>query len=57
MAAKVGAFSPDPNRNSIINNYFSNPRSNANTHKGDVRVDHTFGPKDTLYGRYSQQNC
>ncbi|MDP2996768.1 MAG: TonB-dependent receptor [Bryobacterales bacterium] len=56
VAAKVAAFSPNPNRGSIINNYFSNPRSDANTHKGDLRIDHTVGPKDTLYGRYSYQN-
>lgn len=42
VAAKVGSFSVDPNRSSIINNYFSNPRSNANTHKGDLRIDHTI---------------
>ena len=56
VAAKVAAYSPSPNRDSIINNYFSNPRSDANTHKGDLRVDHTFGPKDTIYGRFSKQH-
>lgn len=56
VAAKVASYSPDPNRGGIINNYFSNPRSNANTHKGDVRIDHTFGPNDTIYGRYSRQD-
>lgn len=56
VAAHVAGFSPDPNRASIINNYFSNPRSDANTHKGDVRVDHTFGPNDTIYGRFSKQH-
>ena len=56
VAAKVASFSPDPNRDSILNNYFSNPTSTANTHKGDVRIDHTFGPSDTIYGRYSYQN-
>jgi outer membrane receptor protein involved in Fe transport len=56
VAANVAAFSPDPNRNTIINNYFSNPRTDANTHKGDLRIDHTFSAADTLYGRYSYQN-
>jgi len=56
VAAKVASFSPDPNRGGIINNYFSNPRSHADTHKGDIRVDHTFGPNDTIYGRYSKQD-
>jgi hypothetical protein len=56
VAANVAAFSPAPNRNSIINNYFANPRTDTSTHKGDIRIDHTFGPNDTIYGRYSKQN-
>jgi outer membrane receptor protein involved in Fe transport len=56
VAANVAAFSPNPNRNTVINNYFSNPRINNDIHKGDLRIDHTFGAKDTLYGRYSYQN-
>lgn len=56
VAANVAAFSPAPNRDSIINNYFANPRSNATTHKGDLRIDHMIGDSDTIYGRYSKQN-
>jgi outer membrane receptor protein involved in Fe transport len=56
VAVKIASFSPDPNRDTIINNYFSNPRSDANTHKGDVRIDHTLSASDTIYGRYSYQN-
>ncbi len=56
VAATVAAFTPPPNRDSIINNYFSNPRTDNTTHKGDLRIDHTFGSNDTLYGRYSKQD-
>jgi len=56
VAAKVASFGVEPNRAGIINNYFSNPRSNANTHKGDVRIDHTFNTANTVYFRYSQQD-
>lgn len=56
VAAAVAAFTPAPNRNSIINNYFSNPRTDNTVHKGDLRIDHTFGSNDTLYGRYSKQD-
>ncbi|MFN0105787.1 MAG: carboxypeptidase regulatory-like domain-containing protein [Bryobacteraceae bacterium] len=56
VAAKVGTYSVEPNRNSIINNYFSNPRSNGNTHKGDLRIDHTFNTANTVYFRYSKQD-
>jgi hypothetical protein len=56
VAARVASFAPDPNRPGIINNYFANPRTSANTHKGDLRIDHTIGERDTIYGRYSYQN-
>lgn len=56
VAAKVASFGVQPNRAGIINNYFSNPRTNANTHKGDVRIDHTFNTANTVYFRYSQQD-
>ncbi|MCX6602816.1 MAG: TonB-dependent receptor, partial [Acidobacteria bacterium] len=56
VAARVASFGVQPNRAGIINNYFSNPRSNANTHKGDVRIDHTFNTANTVYFRYSQQD-
>lgn len=56
VAAKVAGYSPNPNQSTIINNYFSNPKTVSDTHKGDVRIDHTFGSKDTIYGRYSYQN-
>lgn len=56
VAAKVSSFGVEPNRAGIINNYFSNPRSNANTHKGDVRIDHTINIANTVYFRYSQQD-
>jgi len=56
VAAKVASFGVEPNRAGIINNYFSNPRTNANTHKGDVRIDHTFNTANTVYFRYSQQD-
>ena len=56
VGAKVASFSPNPNFPGIINNFFANPRTVANTHKGDIRIDHTIGPKDTIYGRFSYQN-
>src|SRR5574340_92698 len=55
VAAKVASFVPNPNQAGIINNYFANPRTRPATHKGDLRIDHTIGAKDTIYGRYSYQ--
>lgn len=56
VAAAVAAFTPAPNRSTIINNYFSNPRTDNTVHKGDLRIDHVIGSNDTIYGRYSKQD-
>jgi hypothetical protein len=50
------SFYPLPNRPGTLNNYFSNPRLMQDTHKGDVRIDHTFSEAQTLYGRFSYQD-
>lgn len=49
------SYFPLPNRPGAINNYLSNPSLMEDTHKGDVRVDHTFDEKQTVYGRLSYQ--
>ncbi|MBI1357453.1 MAG: hypothetical protein GC160_24190 [Acidobacteria bacterium] len=56
VGSNVAALYPTPNRSGAINNFFSNPLTHEDTHQFDVRVDHTIGAKDTVYGRYSQQS-
>ncbi|MBL8227952.1 MAG: carboxypeptidase regulatory-like domain-containing protein [Bryobacterales bacterium] len=56
VAVRIAGFAPDPNQGGLINNYFSNPKTTADTHKGDVRIDHNISAKDTVYGRFSYQN-
>lgn len=56
VAMRVVSLYPLPNRAGAVNNYLFNPRQVENTHKGDVRVDHTFDEKQTVYGRLSVQN-
>ena len=38
----------------ISNNYIASPRGTIQDDKGDVRVDHTFNSRWTLFGRYSE---
>lgn len=56
VAVRVLAQYPLPNRAGSVNNFLFNPAAVENTHKGDVRVDHTFNDKETVYGRLSYQN-
>ena len=39
------------------NNYSAFPRSTTNDDKGDVRADHTFNQKLSVFGRYSQHQA
>ena len=39
------------------NNYSAFPRSTTNDDKGDVRVDHTFNQKLSVFGRYSHHQA
>lgn len=56
VGARVLALYPLPNRSDLINNYLFNPRLMQDTHKGDVRIDHNFDEKQTIYGRFSYQD-
>lgn len=38
------------------NNFLYNPARTQNTTLGDLRIDHHFGERDTLFGRYSYNN-
>ncbi|MGH9340968.1 MAG: TonB-dependent receptor [Acidobacteriota bacterium] len=55
-ALQVASFYPLPNRPGDINNFLSNPLNQENTDKFDVRIDHSFGASDTLFGRFSFLN-
>ncbi len=39
--------------NGTVNNFVYNPSATLYSSLGDVRIDHHFGAKDTLFGRYS----
>ena len=40
----------------LSNNFSLTPRGIINDDKGDVRVDHTFNQRFSIFGRYSQHN-
>jgi hypothetical protein len=40
--------------NNFSNNFTASPRGLISDDKGDIRVDHTFNPKWSVFGRYSQ---
>ncbi|WP_245781749.1 TonB-dependent receptor [Granulicella pectinivorans] len=54
FARAVIAALPANTAAGLSNNYSYTPRGIINDDKGDVRVDHTFSQKLTIFGRYSQ---
>ncbi|HEY1945576.1 MAG TPA: TonB-dependent receptor [Bryobacteraceae bacterium] len=52
-AIKLLAFEPPPNAPGTVNNFVLNPKHSENENKGDIKVDQTFSPKDTMFVRYS----
>ena len=44
---------PLPNLPGAVNNFVYNPSASLYSSLGDVRIDHHFSQKDTLFGRYS----
>ncbi|MGH9663193.1 MAG: carboxypeptidase regulatory-like domain-containing protein, partial [Bryobacteraceae bacterium] len=55
IGAKLASFYPAPNKPGLSNNYLSNPPSNVDLDHFDVKVDHTFSEKDSIYTRFSYQ--
>ncbi|MDE1156046.1 MAG: carboxypeptidase regulatory-like domain-containing protein [Acidobacteriaceae bacterium] len=54
FARAVMAALPTNTSGGMSNNYSYTPRGVINDDKGDVRIDHTFSQKTTIFGRYSQ---
>jgi hypothetical protein len=44
---------PAPNLPGTANNFYFNPAGTLFQQLADLRIDHHFGPKDSLFGRYS----
>ncbi len=52
----VLAALPAPNIAGFASNFASLPADTINDDKGDVRVDHNFNEKTTVFGRYSEHS-
>ena len=55
VGARAASLYPLPNRPGIVNNFLYNPVNPTSEDKFDVRVDHNFGPRDTIFFRASYQ--
>ena len=54
FARNVFAALPTNNLTGNTNNFTSTPRGTINDDKGDARIDYTFSPRYTVFGRYSE---
>lgn len=50
-AIKLLNLYPAPNNSSLFNNYAANPVLSNNANQFDIRVDHTFSEKDSIFSR------
>jgi Outer membrane receptor proteins, mostly Fe transport len=55
IGAKLASFYPAPNKPGLNNNYLANPPLHTDLDHFDVKVDHTFSSKDSVYTRVSYQ--
>ncbi|MBI1356834.1 MAG: hypothetical protein GC160_21050 [Acidobacteria bacterium] len=55
VSVQAATLYPATNRPGITNNYLVNAPSPEDMNRGDVRVDHVFSAKDTVFFRYSRQ--
>jgi len=51
----VASLYPLPNQPGNFNNYLDTADRTINDNGGNIRVDHTFGAKDTMFARYSYE--
>ena len=55
IGAKLAAFYPAPNKAGITRNFLFNPPNNTDRDHWDIKIDHTFSERNSVYGRYSYQ--
>jgi hypothetical protein len=56
LAARLSALIPTPNSSNPGFNYLAVPTRNETRNNFDVRIDHTFSPKDSIFGRFSYED-
>ena len=53
IGAAMANLYPLPQTSALVNNYTTTPVKRSSVHRGDARVDHQLGPKDSLFFRYT----
>jgi hypothetical protein len=56
LAARLSALFPMPNTDTNGSNFISDPRRTYNRNNFDVRIDHKFSDKDSIFGRFSYED-
>ena len=56
LAARLSALFPMPNTNTNGSNFISDPRRTYSRNNFDVRIDHKFSEKDSVFGRFSYED-
>jgi carboxypeptidase family protein/TonB-dependent receptor-like protein len=56
LAARLAALIPPPNTSNPGFNYIAVPTRSGTRNNFDVRIDHTFSSKDSIFGRFSYQD-
>jgi hypothetical protein len=49
IGAAMANLYPLPQTSALVNNYTTTPVKRSSVHRGDARVDHQLGPKDSLF--------
>jgi Carboxypeptidase regulatory-like domain len=53
IAVKLVNLYPLPQTSGLARNYVANPTKRSSTDRGNLRIDHKLGARDSLFGRYS----
>jgi hypothetical protein len=56
LAVRLAKLFPEPNVNGSGFNFLANPVLRENRNNFDVRIDHTFSAKNTLFARFSYED-
>ncbi len=56
LANRLAALFPMPNTNINGSNFISDPRRTYSRNNFDIRIDHKFSDKDSIFGRFSYED-
>ncbi|HJZ53170.1 MAG TPA: carboxypeptidase-like regulatory domain-containing protein, partial [Candidatus Acidoferrales bacterium] len=56
LAARLSVLFPTPNTDTNGNNFIADPKRTYSRNNFDIRVDHKFSDKDSIFGRFSYEH-